>query len=227
MTEQNRQWNYKYAIEWIVCLCGIFFISPVLILLIILQKTFNPVAPIFYTTKRLGIDGNVFTLFKFRTMKIDAPVIRSADNKLITLENDSRITFYGRFLRLGFDELPQIFNIIKGDMCLIGPRPDMPDEYNGYDEREKIRLKVLPGITGLTQIMDGRSLHNRDNYELDVRYVLYSSFALDLKIILYTLPYSFGWKKIGQKYLSQFMYEIPCERTLAEIMRLESQTKEE
>lgn len=217
MKEQNRYWNCKYTFEWVICLCGLFIISPVMILLIILQKMFNPIAPIFYICQRIGKDGKVFKLFKFRTMKVDAPVIRSIDNKLITLKNDDRISFYGRFLRLGFDELPQIFNIIIGDMCLIGPRPDMPDEYNGYDEREKIRLNVLPGITGLTQVLDGRNLHNRDNYELDVRYVLYSSFSLDLKIILYTLPYSFGWKKIGQKYLNQFMYEIPCLRTLIEI----------
>ena len=218
----TRNWKFKYFIERIFCIISLFIVLPVIILLIVFQKFFDPVGPIFYTSQRLGRHGKSFRLYKFRTMKVGAPPVLSNDNKLITLENDKRLTFFGRFLRLGFDELPQIFNILKGDMSLIGPRPDMPNELVGYNEREKLRLCVLPGITGLTQILDGRSLHNRDNYELDVRYVLYSNFILDFKILVFTLPYSFGFKKIGQKYLKNFMYEIPCERTLAEISKLNS-----
>lgn len=211
MKYKHRYWKIKYIYERIISLIALILILPLLTFIALLQKIFNPFSPIFYSCKRLGMNGKVFRLYKFRTMIVNAPELRSLDNKLITYTNDNRVTFFGRFLRLGFDELPQLINVLKGDMCLIGPRPDIPEEYYNYNKRQMIRITVLPGITGLTQVLDGRSLHNLDNYELDVRYVLQSKFSLDIKIILLTLPYSLGLKKIGQKYLYKFMFDLPHE----------------
>lgn len=178
-----------------------------MVIIIILQKILNP-GSVFYISKRLGKNGKVFNLYKFRSMKEDASPIRSSDNKLITVVNDARITKFGKVLRLGFDELPQLINILRGEMCLIGPRPDLPEEINTYTERQKIRLLAIPGITGLTQVLDGRNLSNDDNLELDVKYFLQSTGLTDIKIAILTLPYSLFDKGIGRKYFNSYMKDI-------------------
>jgi len=115
---------------------------------------------------------------------------------------------------LGFDELAQLFNVLKGEMCIIGPRPNLQWEIQLYDERERKRLEVLPGITGLTQILDGRALHIRDNYELDVRYVENSKWYTDLLILIFTIPYSFGFRKFYRRFFKNYLENIPCQRSL-------------
>jgi lipopolysaccharide/colanic/teichoic acid biosynthesis glycosyltransferase len=193
----RRLWDLKYAIEWIMALGAFAILWPLLGVLAVMVKLTSP-GPVLYISDRLGRDGQVFCLYKFRTMKVGVQPILSPDGKVITTENDPRLTSIGRFLRLGFDELPQLLNVIKGDMCLIGPRPDVPWERETYSPRERLRLHVLPGITGLTQVVGGRELNSAQNYELDVRYVAYSDAWTDIAIALLTLPYSFGAKEIGQ-----------------------------
>ena len=193
----RRLWELKYAIEWIVALGGFAILLPLLAVLAVLVKLTSP-GPVLYISDRLGKNGAIFRLYKFRTMKVGVPQILAPDGKVITTENDPRLTSIGRFLRLGFDELPQLLNVIKGDMCIIGPRPDVPWEQATYSPRERLRLHVLPGITGLTQVVGGRELNSAQNYELDVRYVAYSDAWTDIAIALLTLPYSFGAKQIGQ-----------------------------
>ena len=142
---------------------------------------------IFYS-KRLGKDGRIFTMYKFRTMIMNAPDIRLADGSTYNSEDDPRITRIGRILRkTSIDELPQILNVIKGDMSIIGPRPDPVDWIDRYTELQKRKLLVLPGITGYNQAYyrnsgDGEQVFERDDY-----YVSHLSFCLDVRVFFKTI----------------------------------------
>ena len=132
-------------------LLPLFFIVFIIVGLIILLEDKGSI--IFYS-KRLGKDGRIFTMYKFRTMIMNAPDIRLADGSTYNSEDDPRITRIGRILRkTSIDELPQILNVIKGDMSIIGPRPDPVDWIDRYTELQKRKLLVLPGITGYNQAL--------------------------------------------------------------------------
>jgi len=217
---QSRNWKLKYFIEWSIAFIATIVLSPLFLIIGILEKLQDG-GPVFYISKRIGRRGKEFKFYKFRGMVIDAKPIISSDLKYITIDNDPRITTLGRVIRLGFDELPQLFNILKGDMCLIGPRPFPPWEFheNGpqYDRREIKRLDVLPGIAGLTQLLDGRSLHYRDNYELDVRYVENSNLITDILIFIFTIPYIFGYKNFYRELFKKYLANIPCQKAIDEM----------
>ena len=140
---------------------------------------------IFYRQIRVGKNGKPFKIFKFRTMVSNADQIGSYS----TSKNDNRITKIGSFLRkTSLDELPQILNILLGDMSLIGPRPDVPAQKENYTETEYIqRHKVLPGITGLAQCRNRHNLTNSGRKKYDIFYNKKISFVLDMKIVLWTL----------------------------------------
>lgn len=144
--------------------------------------------PIIFCSKRLGKDGRIFTMYKFRTMAVNAPDIRLPDGSTYNSEDDPRITKTGKFLRkTSIDELPQIFNVIKGDMSIIGPRPDPVDWMDRYTELQKRKLLVLPGITGYNQAYyrnsgDGEQVFERDDY-----YVSHLSFCLDVRVFFKTI----------------------------------------
>lgn len=214
--KSKRYWKLKYIIEWFIALIAVIILLPLFIIISIFEKLQDG-GDVFYITKRLGFKGKSFNFYKFRGMKKDVQPIVTDDLKFVTVKNDSRITPLGKILRLGFDELAQLFNVLKGDMCIIGPRPNLLWANELYDEREKLRLDVLPGITGLTQILDGRALHIRDNFELDVRYVENSNLWTDVKIILFTLPYSFGMKELSKKYFKKYLEGLPCQRTIDDL----------
>ncbi len=197
-----RWWRMKFACERIAALVLFVILLPLLVLLGLLVKMTSP-GPVLYVSDRLGRDGRVFRLFKFRSMKDGARQILGEDGKVLAFERDPRLTSIGGFLRLGFDELPQLVNVIRGDMCLVGPRPDVPWEKDRYTGRERLRLEVLPGITGLAQVVGGRNMSNAANYELDVLYVTRSSIWTDVKVALLTLPYSLGWKNVGQAWFAE------------------------
>ena len=203
----QRWWRLKYVLEWMVAFGGVLVILPLLVLIALIVKV-TSAGPVLYVSPRLGRNGRVFSLYKFRSMRVNVPQLTAPDGKVITLKNDSRLTPIGTFLRLGFDELPQLFNVLKGDMTLIGPRPDVPSEWGRYTEREGGRLKVLTGITGLTQVVGGREMNNAQNYELDVRYVERAGLGTDLLILLLTLPYSLGGKNMGKRFLKSFLVGI-------------------
>ena len=140
--------------------------------------------PVFYRQLRAGRHGTPFRVFKFRTMIVDA---EHQGAGLAVNEGDSRITRTGRILRkLSLDELPQLWNVVRGEMSIIGPRPTLRYQVEQYDERQRRRLDVLPGITGWAQIHGRATLPWDERIELDVWYVDHRSPLLDLKILLRT-----------------------------------------
>lgn len=156
---------------------------PVAILIFLEDK-----GPIFYNGERLGKNGKIFKMHKFRTMKVNSEDIRNKDGSTFNGENDPRLTKIGKILRkTSIDELPQIINVIKGDMSLIGPRPDLPEHIKLYTQKEKEKLKVLPGITGYNQAYYRNSITWKKRLKNDVYYVEKMSFLLDLKILFNTV----------------------------------------
>ncbi|MCI8599775.1 MAG: sugar transferase [Lachnospiraceae bacterium] len=146
--------------------------------------------PIFYSAKRLGKDGIFFKMYKFRSMKVEAPDLRNADGSTFNCSNDPRVTKIGRFIRkTSIDETPQIFNVLKGDMSIIGPRAHLTTRYCGWEQQtelQKKRLSVLPGITGYSQAYFRNSASAKEKDEQDAYYVDHISLGLDMKILVQT-----------------------------------------
>jgi exopolysaccharide biosynthesis polyprenyl glycosylphosphotransferase len=173
--------------------------SPVMLAIAIAVRT-NSSGPIFYRAHRIGRKGRTFACYKFRTMvqnaeklKADLEHMNERDSVLFKISNDPRITSIGRILRkYSLDELPQFYNVLKGDMSLVGPRPPMASEVEQYDLAHLRRLDVLPGITGLWQV-EARQDPSFDSYiSLDTAYVENWSVLLDLKILLRTVHVVFS-----------------------------------
>lgn len=144
--------------------------------------------PIFYYAKRLGKDGKVFKMLKFRSMKVNSENIMNSDGNTFNSKDDPRVTRVGRFLReTSLDETPQIINILKGDMSLIGPRASNYDALPLYQEDELDKLKVRPGISGYNQAYFRNSLSAREKRLNDVWYAHHISLMLDTKIIFKTI----------------------------------------
>jgi perosamine synthetase len=162
-------------------------LSP-LMLLIAIAIVIDSGFPVFFVQWRAGKDGRKFLIFKYRTMR--NKVIQ--DNYVITSEEDTRITRLGRLLRrLSLDELPQLFNVLKGEMSIVGPRPTLPYQVERYSAHQFRRLSVKPGITGWAQVNGRNLLSWREKIELDLWYIDHYSFLLDLKIIIKTLAVIF------------------------------------
>lgn len=169
------------SILLIVLLVPIWILIPIIILI-------DDKGSIYYKSNRLGKNGKIFRMYKFRTMKENSIDIRNADGSTYNSENDERLTKVGRLLRtLSIDELPQIFNVLKGDMSLIGPRPDLPDALDLYTDNEKRKLEVCPGITGYSQAYYRNEISASYKFKNDVYYVEHYSFLLDLKILFKTI----------------------------------------
>jgi exopolysaccharide biosynthesis polyprenyl glycosylphosphotransferase len=161
----------------------IAMLSPILLGLALFVKLSSK-GPIFFVQKRVGYKGRRFRFFKFRSMFTNTPVYAVTPQS----GNDPRITPIGRFLRRSsLDELPQLFNVIKGDMSLVGPRPEMPFIVEQYNELHKQRLNVKPGITGLWQISADRKIAIHENMDYDMYYINNQSILLDLVILLRTV----------------------------------------
>ena len=144
--------------------------------------------PIFYNASRLGKDGKVFKMYKFRSMKVNAPDLRNEDGSTFNSENDPRLTKIGSFLRkTSLDETPQLLNIIKGDMSIIGPRPDLPEHYNMYEGNEARKLEVLPGITGYNQAYFRNSIEWKERIKNDIYYIDNLTFMMDIKVFFKTI----------------------------------------
>ncbi len=176
----------KRTIDVGVSLVGIILLAPVTIAIAILIKLDSP-GPVFYPSQRVGRNGKLFSMYKFRSMYVDSPVLRNPDGSMCVDRHDSRVTRVGRILRVGFDELPQLFNVLKGDMSLIGPRPDPLEALDLYRAEDRQRLAVRPGITGLAQITGRTDISWCERVMYDIEYIEHQSLGLDCKIALYTI----------------------------------------
>lgn len=145
--------------------------------------------PVFYNAERLGRNGRVFKMYKLRSMRVNAPDIRNEDGSTFNAEDDPRVTRIGRFLRkTSLDETPQLLNVLKGDMSLIGPRPNMPGApFEDLPELERRRLAVRPGVTGYNQAYFRNSVPAEERFVHDVYYVEHASFLFDIKILARTV----------------------------------------
>ncbi len=162
----------------------LLILSPLLLLLALLIKLESK-GPVFFRQERVGLNGQPFAIYKFRSMVPDA----ASSGPHFTRDNDPRITRTGRFIRkTSLDELPQLINVLKGEMSLVGPRPNVPVQRNEYSEDEWVkRNAVRPGITGLAQAVHRSSATAEQRTRLDLEYVDKSSMGFDLWIILLTI----------------------------------------
>jgi len=175
----------KRILDFILSLIAMLLLWPILIIVSVLIKL-DSSGPVFYTQLRPGKNQKLFKLYKFRTM------IQGADKYqkvgIEVKQDDSRITFLGRFLRrTKIDELPQLINILKGDMSIVGPRPSLPEYLEQYEDWELERFLVRPGLTGLAQINGNIYLKREEKSVYDVKYIKEMSFFLDAKIIIKTV----------------------------------------
>lgn len=144
--------------------------------------------PIFYKGKRLGEKGKIFKMYKFRSMKVDAPDLRNEDGSTFNSEDDPRLTKMGKILRkTSLDELPQLINVLIGDMSFVGPRPDLPEHITYYEKNEMKKLEVKPGITGYNQAFYRNSIEWKERLKNDVHYSENLSLYFDLKILVVTI----------------------------------------
>ncbi len=176
----------KRGLDILLSLCGIIVLSPVLAVLAVLVRV-KLGSPVLFKQERPGKNEKIFTLYKFRTMT-DA-----RDEKGELLPDAVRLTKFGKFLRAtSLDELPELFNILKGDMSVIGPRPLLVSYLPYYTERERLRHSVRPGLTGLAQV-SGRNFLDWDRrFQKDVEYVEHLTFGMDMKVLWMTVQTVLG-----------------------------------
>jgi exopolysaccharide biosynthesis polyprenyl glycosylphosphotransferase len=172
----------KRIVDILLSVTALVLLSP-LLTLIALAVRFDSKGPIFFRQQRVGKNGRLFEMYKFRSMRMDAPKYGVSPVSSV----DSRITRIGRILRkTSLDELPQIANIIKGEMSFVGPRPEMPFIVASYGQRERWRLSVMPGITGLWQLSADRAYPIHESLQYDFYYIRNRGFFMDLAILLHT-----------------------------------------
>lgn len=161
-----------------------------LIILVIIGPIiyFQDKGSIFYNAPRLGKDGKIFKMYKFRSMKVNAPDVRNKDGSTFNAIDDPRLTKIGIFIRkTSLDETPQLLNIIKGDMSIIGPRPDLPDHVKLYEGNEHRKLEVKPGVTGFNQAYFRNIVPWKERIQNDIYYIDHLSFLMDIKIFIRTI----------------------------------------
>lgn len=181
----------KRVFDFLAALVGLIIVSPLLLVLILVLTISNNGKPFFYQ-KRTGKNGNIFTIIKLKTMN------DKTDNVGDLLPALERVTKTGDFCRkYSLDEIPQLLNILKGDMSLVGPRPLLPKYLQHYNERQNRRHEVLPGITGWAQVNGRNTISWEQKFEYDVYYVENQSFLLDLKIIFKTIDKVINRKDIN------------------------------
>lgn len=177
---------FKRVFDLILALIALpfWFVILVIVGLIIY---FQDKGSIFYNAPRLGKDGKVFKMYKFRSMKMNAPDLRNDDGSTFNAEDDPRLTRIGKFIRkTSLDETPQLLNIIKGDMSIIGPRPDLPEHRELYEGNEERKLEIRPGVTGYNQAYFRNTVPWKERIQNDIYYIDHLSWWLDIKIFYKT-----------------------------------------
>jgi lipopolysaccharide/colanic/teichoic acid biosynthesis glycosyltransferase len=189
----------KRGLDLLIAVPAIIILLPVFAVLTAVIKLTGG-GPAFFKQERAGRDGKPFIFYKFRTMKLGVDPFGPSPNS----GQDPRLTKVGRFLReYSLDELPQLYNILKGDMSVVGPRPLYFSQMPEWSERQKKRLLVRPGLTGLAQVSGRGELTREKKLELDARYVETASLALDMRIVLATIGRVFGRKSIYERRYSE------------------------
>jgi len=194
-TTVSFSYKLKRVLDCVIALLGLAVLSPLMLLVGVIIKLSSP-GPIIFSQNRVGRFGRNFRMYKFRSMfdgsdSIPTPVAspESDARRKEKTKDDPRITPFGRFIRkTSIDELPQLINILLGDMSVVGPRPPTPDEVMKYTLDDRKRLNVIPGLTGLWQISGRSDIPANKQLELDKKYIASQSFWFDICIILKTIP---------------------------------------
>ena len=187
--------NLKRMVDFVVALLMVALTSPIMILTAIAIKLDSP-GPVLFRQTRVGKWGEHFPCYKFRSMYTDAEqrlkelaALNEADGPVFKIKDDPRVTRVGRIIRkLSIDELPQLFNVLKGEMSLVGPRPALPREVEQYEYDQIRRLHAMPGITGLQQVSGRSDVDFKRWVELDLQYIAEQSLWKDIEILLRTIP---------------------------------------
>ena len=191
----------KRVIDVVCSFVGVLVLSPLFVVIAIIIK-FTSKGPVFFSQKRVGRDGKEFKMYKFRSMVVNAEELKeklAAQNEMsgpmFKMKDDPRVTKVGKFIRkTSIDELPQLFNVLKGDMSLVGPRPSLPKEVAQFDEWMYRRLEVKPGLTCYWQVSGRNNIDFEDWMKLDVKYVEERNLWIDIKLIFKTVGVLFGDK---------------------------------
>lgn len=187
---------FKRLIDFIIAVLAFPFVL-VLCLFVWIGIKLDDGGPLFHKASRIGKNGRIFKMFKFRSMIVNAPDLRMTDGSTYNAADDPRVTRIGKFLRrTSLDEVPQLLNVLIGDMALIGPRPDSAYYLEHYTEEEKIILTVRPGITGWNQAVNRNSVGTKEKLQADIYYVNHLSFLFDCKVLLLTIKTVISHKDI-------------------------------
>ena len=204
-SEATRGFSFYEAIKRLIDITcsfvGILVLSPLFIIIAIIIK-FTSKGPVFFSQKRVGRNGKEFDMYKFRSMVVNAEELKeklAAQNEMsgpmFKMKDDPRVTKVGKFIRkTSLDELPQLWNVLKGDMSLVGPRPSLPKEVAQFDEWMYKRLEVKPGLTCYWQVSGRNNIDFEDWMKLDIKYVEERNLWIDIKLIFKTVFVLFGDK---------------------------------
>ena len=196
VTDKTLYWIGKRAFDVLASFTALIVLFPVFLLIAVMIFIDDPKGSPYFHQERVGRGGKVFKFYKFRTMVVDAEDqlkniehLNEVSGHAFKIKNDPRVTKFGKFLRrTSLDELPQLWNVLKGDMSIVGPRPPLPREVALYDAYEKQRLYITPGLTCIWQVQKERNHLSFDEWvELDVEYLHKRSWLFDLKLIIKTL----------------------------------------
>ncbi|MBC2397110.1 sugar transferase [Clostridium tetanomorphum] len=197
--KSNGYFILKRTIDILGSLCGLILLSPIIIITAIAIKL-DSEGPVFFSQERVGQNGTIFKMYKFRSMVTNAEEIlhqlkdkNEMSGPMFKIKKDPRITKVGHFIRkTSIDELPQLINVLKGEMSLVGPRPNLPREVIKFTDYQKTKLLAKPGLTCYWQVMGRNSIDFEQWMELDVRYVEERSIWVDIKLIIKTFGVLFG-----------------------------------
>lgn len=187
---------FKRLIDFLLALSVFPFVLLVCICVWITIKC-DDGGPLFHMASRIGKNGRIFKMYKFRSMIVNAPDLRMEDGSTYNAADDPRVTKVGKFLRrTSIDEIPQLINVLIGDMALIGPRPDSAFYLDHYTQEERVILTVRPGITGWNQVINRNSVGTKEKLLADIYYVAHLSCLFDVKVIWLTIKTVLSHKDI-------------------------------
>lgn len=197
--KSRRYYTVKRCIDILGSLFGIIILSPLMIVISVLIKLESN-GPVLFAQERVGKNGRIFKMYKFRSMIENAEELlgklkdkNEMSGPMFKMTDDPRITKIGKFIRkTSIDELPQLFNILKGDMSLVGPRPNLPQEVSQFTKYQKQKLLAKPGLTCYWQVMGRNSIDFEDWMKLDIKYIKERNTWIDIKLIFETFFVLFG-----------------------------------